>query len=298
MSKFRARYSFLLISAAAFLVAVPMTVGCHAAQQPATGASSAPPAVQLTPYTASDQSASAGVPQGWKVTNGSQTVITMTGPQGESITLGNTIVAQNAAFQPGQRPSNGIDLAMPYSATLAQKLGMIIEQNAAVAGKPNPQMTINSATPVQLPAALGQCGRFIASLTGAQGPDKIMAVFCSLAPDTRGAYKNIFVMATAPAAVAAQSAPIAQAIFRSYNIPGPWLQKKLGPVNAPPPAAKPGSGSGSGSAASTMAEANELNRETAIGIAGADNSTLCVSLALRSTPPNQTPKSCGGTKPD
>jgi hypothetical protein len=234
------------------------------------------------------------VPQGWKVSSGQQTVITMTGPQGETVTLGNTIVAQNAAFQPGQRPSNGIDLSMPYSGTLAQKLAIIIQQNAAAAGKPNPQMTIDSATPIQLPAALGQCGRFIAGVTGTDGPDKIMTVFCSLPPDTRGAYKNIFVMATAPAAVAAQSAPIAQAIFRSYDIPGPWLEKKLGPVNAPPPAAKPGSGSG----ASTMAEANELNRETAIGIAGADNSTLCVSLALRSTPPNQTPKSCGGTKPD
>ncbi len=286
--------SLLLSSAAAFLVAVYATAGCHAVQQPATGASSAAPAIPLQPYTASDQSASAGVPQGWKVSSGAQTVIAMTGPQGETVTLGNTIVAQNGAFQPGQRGANGIDLSMPYSATLAQKLAMIIQQNASVAGKPDPQMTINSATPVQLPAALGQCGRFVASLTGTQGPDKIMAVFCSLSPDTRGAYKNIFVMATAPAAVAAQSAPIAQAIFRSYNIPGPWLQKKLGPVNAPPPAAKPGSGS----AASTMAEANELNRETAIGIAGTDNSTLCVSLALRSTPPNQTPKSCGGTKPD
>jgi hypothetical protein len=270
-----------------------VAAGCHAAQQPAAGTSSAAPDAQLQPYTATDQSASAGVPSGWKVTNGQQTVITMTGPQGETVTLGNTIVAQNAAFQAGQRPSNGIDLSMPYAATLAQKLTMIIQQNAAVAGKPDPQLTINSATPVQLPAALGQCGRFIASLTGAQGPAKIMAVFCSLPPDTRGAYKNIFVMAQAPAAVAAQSAPIAQAIFRSYNITGTWLQKKLGPVNAPPMAK-----AGSGSAASTMAEANEINRETAAGIAGADNSTLCVSLALRSTPPNQTPKSCGGTKPD
>ncbi|MGD0632245.1 MAG: hypothetical protein ABR987_23215 [Terracidiphilus sp.] len=289
-----ARQSLLLTTAAAFLVAVSVTPGCHAAQQPASGTSSAAPAVQLQPYTASDQSASAGVPQGWKVTNGQQTMITMTGPQGETVTLGNTIVAQNAAFQPGQRGANGIDLSMPYSATLAQKLAMIIQQNAVVAGKPNPQITINSATPVQLPAALGQCGRFVASLTGAQGPDKIMAVLCSLPPDTRGAYKNIFVMAIAPAAVAAQSAPIAQAIFRSYNIPGPWLQKKLGPVNAPPPPARAAS---SGSA-NPNAEADELNRETAAGIAGVDNSTLCVSLALRSTPPRETPKSCGGTKPD
>jgi len=279
---------------AASFVVIAFAAGCHAAQQPAASTSFSASAVQLQPYTASDQSASAGVPTGWKVTKGQQTVITMTGPQGETVTLGNTFVAQNAAFQPGQRGANGIDLSMPFSATLAQKLTMIIQQNAAVAGKPVPQITINSATPLQLPAALGQCGRFVASIAGAQGPDKIMTVFCSLPPDFRGAYKNIMVLAQAPAAVAAQSAPIAQAIFGSYNIPGPWLQRKLGPVNVPPPAPKVGGGS----AASTQAEGDELNRETAIGIAGANNSSLCVSLALRETPTYETPKSCGGTKPD
>src|SRR5580698_3011805 len=199
------RKSSLLLSArVASLLALCVAGGCHSQSPAATAAS---PSIQLQPYTASDQSASAGVPSGWQVTKGSETVIQMTGPQGETVFLGTTVVAQNGAFQAGQRGANGIDISMPYSATLPQKLTMIVDQNAALAGKPGPQLTINSATPIQLPAVLGQCGRFIASASGAQGQMKIMSVFCSLPLDSGGAYKNILLLAQAPAAVAAQSAP-------------------------------------------------------------------------------------------
>ena len=59
----------------------------------------ATPAISLQTYTTPDQTASAGVPSGWKVVSGAQTVITMTGPQGETVQLGNVIVANNAPFQ-------------------------------------------------------------------------------------------------------------------------------------------------------------------------------------------------------
>jgi hypothetical protein len=276
--------SLLLSLTAASLLTLCVAAGCHSQPPPAAAASSA---IQLQPYTASDQSASAGVPSGWQVTKGSETVIQMTGPQGETVFLGNTVVAHNGAFQAGQQGANGIDISMPYSATLPQKLTMIVDQNAALSGKPAPQMTINSATPIQLPAALGQCGRFIASVSGAQGQMKIMAVFCSLPLDSGGAYKNIMLMAQAPAAVAAQSAPTAQAIFQSYRIPGPWLQKKLAPHFAPPPPA------------ATAAAAAAINRSAIQGMVGADNSANCFDLAvLRETPDYDLPRSCGGTKPD
>jgi hypothetical protein len=274
-----------LLSTAVSLVTVSLASGCHA-QQPAGGAA---PAAQLQPYTAPDQSASAGVPSGWKVTNGQQTVITMTGTQGETLSLGNTLAAQNGAFQAGKR-GNGIDLFMPYTATLAQKLTMIVQQNAAVAGKPAPQLSIASSTPIQLPPALGQCGRFVAGVSGQSGAMKIMAVFCSLPPDSAGAYKNIMLLAQAPAATAAQSAPTAQAVFQSYRIPASWLQRKLAPLHAPPVAAN--------SAAATLAAA-KINSATIAGEVGADNSANCFDLAvLRQTPNYQLPRSCGGTKPD
>jgi len=292
VSMFLGKGSLLLSAAAASFAALSLAAGCHAAQQPA--ATTAAPAIQLQPYTAPDQSASARVPSGWKVTKGGQTVITMTGPQGETVSLGNTFVAQNAAFQAGQRGSNGIDLSMPYSATLPQKLAMIIQGNAAVAGKPAPQLSLTSATPIQLPAALGQCGRFVAGLTDAQGQSKILAIFCSLPMDTRGAYKNIMLFAQAPAAVAAQSAPIAQAIFQSYRIPTAWLQKKLSPQNPPPPPAT----AGSGRSANPNATAAAINAETIGSMVGTDTMVNCMSLALRDTPTSQLPKSCGGPKPD
>ena len=171
------RMSYLfLVSTAASLAFTSITAGCQATTPATTTAS---PAIQLTPYTASDQSASAGVPSGWQVTMGQQTVIQMTGPQGETVSLGSTVVAKNAAFQPGQRPGNGIDISMPYAATLPQKIAMILQQGTTISGKPFSQFTIASATPLQLPPTLGQCGRFVGGFTGQQGPMKLMAVFCS-----------------------------------------------------------------------------------------------------------------------
>jgi hypothetical protein len=278
--------SWFLTATTASFVFISISAGCQSTTPPA---GTAAPTVQLQKYTASDQSASAGVPSGWQVTKGEQTVIQMSGPQGVTLSLGTTVVARNAAFQPGQRAANGIDLSMPYSATLPQKLAMILQQAATVSSKPFTQFTVSSATPLQLPPTLGQCGRFVAGFSDQQGPEKVLAVFCSLPLDAGGAYKNILLYAQAPAAVAAQAAPVAQSIFRSYSIPTPWLQKKLAPHNAaPPPMA------GNSAAAAAM-----LNQSTMRSAAAANNSANCFDLSvLRETPTYDLPRSCGGTKPD
>jgi hypothetical protein len=163
---------------------------------------------------------------------------------------------------------------------------MIFQQDAAIAGQAAPQLSMTSSTPIQLPAALGQCGRFVGDISGQQGAMKLMAIFCSLPLDSRGAYKNIMLYAQAPPSVAAESAPIAQAVFQSYRIPAAWLQKKLSPQN-PPPVSK----ADVASAAATM-------KSTMAGEAAADNSSNCFDLAvLRETPNAQLPKSCGGLAP-
>ena len=279
----------LQAAAVAPLVFFPLLSITAVSQSPKPAAPAAAPAVALQPYTASDQSASAGVPSGWKVTSGAQTVIQMSSPQGVSVSLGNTVIARNAAFQLNQKPANGIDLSMPSTATLAQKLTMILQQGAASSGKPAPQVTIDSTTPLQLPATVGQCARFVADLTGQQGPIKLLAVFCSLPLDSGGVYKNIMLAAQAPTATAAQAAPIAQAVFQSYRIPTAWLQKKLAAFTAPPAA----------SAAATAAEAAAINKATLAGMAAANNSANCFDLSvLRQTPTYDLPRSCGGTKPN
>jgi hypothetical protein len=249
------------------------------------------PAIALKAYTTSDQSASAGVPAGWTVTKGAETVIQMTGPEGVTVSLGNTIVAQNDAFQANTHLANGVDLTMPYTATLAQKLTMIFEQNAAVANKVAPQVTIDSSTALQLPAAVGQCARIVADMAGAQGAMKVMAVYCSLPVDSGGTYKNIMLLAQAPAADAAAAAPTAQAIFQSYRIPTAWLQKKLAPF-AQPPATKAGAGA-------TAAEVAAIEKETMASQAAVNNSANCFDLSvLRETPTYQLPRSCGGMAPN
>jgi hypothetical protein len=212
----------------------------------------------------------------------------MSGPQGEIVFLGNTMVAKNAAFQLGQKGPNGSDLSMPYATPLAQKFINIIQQGAVLQGQQAPQVTVNSNTPIQFPAQFGQCARFVVSATSAQGARKIMAAMCSLMPDANGFYKNMMLMATAPAATAAQSAPTASAIFQSYRIPTAWLQKKLGPFSlpAPAPAAAAGGGKAAGGSGGSVSGAEQ----------SADIMSTCFDLeVLRSTPNNKLPKECGGT---
>ncbi len=187
-------------------------------------------------------------------------------------------------FQLGKAPGNGIQLAMPYSTPLAQKLTMMIQQGSAVAGKPAPQITITSSTPIPLPAAVGQCGRFVASINGSAGAMDLLAAVCSMPVDPGGTYKNIMLLAQAPVATAAQSAPTARAIFGSYRIPTAWLQKKLAPFQtaAAAPAGKSGQPLTNAQAA---AETQEILRETAQMQQVTNNSANCFDLSvLRETP--------------
>jgi hypothetical protein len=266
-------------------IAVLAVLAAALVQQAPAQAAKPAGSVQLTPYTAPDKSASAGVPAGWQVSKGEETVIQMTGPDGATIFLGNTFIARNAPFQAGQKGPGGTDLSMPYTANLAQKLTMILDQGAAVAGKPAPQIALTSGVPMQVPAVLGQCGRFVANVNGAQGVDKIMGALCSLPLDSGGVFKNIMVLAQAPAAVAGQDAPIAAAVFASYQVPSDMLARKLAPFTPAPVAAVPAVGAPRGPAPGPAAQA--------------DTSSECFDLiVLRETPASQLPQKCGGKAPN
>jgi hypothetical protein len=240
--------------------------------------------IPLAPFTTPDKTASAGVPSGWKA-EGSQTTITLTGPQDESITLGRAYIARNGAFQAGQKGTNGADLTMPYTASLTQKLVMVYQQAYVLAGQSAPQITFTSATPIQVPAILGQCGRFVASLTDTKQPAKIMGIFCSFPIDSAGFFKNVILVAQAPAALAAQAAPVAQAVFASYRIPQAMLARKLAPVTAPPPAMMTGIPPGMSS--------------TAWALHQSDVSATCFDEGvIRGYSNRQLPQECGGYAPN
>jgi hypothetical protein len=269
------------IAASAALCAILLCATLHTA---CAQTAPAAPSVQLTPYTTPDKTAAAGVPSGWKVASGADTVITMTGPQNESINLGRTFVARNGPFQAGQKGPDGADLSMLYSAPLTQKLTMVYQQGAALSGQPQPQITFTSTTPIQVPAILGECGRFVADLTGPAQPAKIMGIFCSFPVDSAGAFKNFIMVAQAPATAAAQAAPIAEAVFSSYKIPQAMLAKKLAPVTAPPP---PSTGPGAGMSS------------TLWGLQQSNIMATCMDEGvIRQYGPRQLPQECGGMAPN
>jgi hypothetical protein len=209
---------------------------------PAAGA----PAAKLTPYTTPDKTASAGVPPGWKVTQGAQIAIRMAGDNGESAALGISVLAKDGPYQAGKPGSAPIWLAMPNSTSLAQKYTMIIQ--AANAGStPPPNLQILTTTPIPIPKTMADCAKFAGTVNLANGPGKFETAFCSLPVDTMGIYKMIWKTAAVPNNLVTQERATAEAVLASYNVPETVLKNILSPYDAPPTAqAPPGGGSASG----------------------------------------------------
>lgn len=272
-------------------VLIPAYVLRGAQTKPAAAAISSP--VQLQPYTAPDQSASAGVPQGWKVTDAVGGAIAMSGPQGEGITLGDLFVAHDGPFQLGQKGPGGAFMTMPSSAKLTDKLVMILQQIASLNGKPVPQIQFLYAAPLQMPAAMGQCGMFVAeSSGGAQPPAKGMGIFCSQ-PDDRGQFfKSVLIIGTAPNAIAVQTVPTVEAVFKSYTLGSGWAQKMFSPFT-PPATPAPEAGLG-GLYDTQMVLGAMANNQRAIDIG-----FTCADANVVGNGSNwETPRECGGYAPN
>ena len=226
----------------AISIVIGVTTFVSAPAQTTSSTTLAAPPVKLQTYTLPDKSASAGVPAGWKVKGGGAGMIVMTGSQGEVITLGQIILAHDGPFQVGQKGPDGAAITMPSSAKLSDKLVMIYQQTAAAGGQPAPQIKFLYGKLLQVPAAMGQCGTFIVSNSAIQAD--AMGTFCSLPVDSGQFFKNIIMNGFAPAAVAAQAAPIVSAVFKSYKIAPGWTQKMLGPYMTPAAAAPSAQGGG------------------------------------------------------
>jgi hypothetical protein len=191
--------------------------------------STPPPATPLQTYTASDQSATAGVPAGWKVTKAAEGEIQMSGPNGEAVSLGNTLLIHSAPYRAGQNP-----MTIPNQATLTQKLEAVWQQAAITSGFSGARVSVSSAKPVPL-GKVAQCGIFLGSVTTAQGPQNFETRFCSLAADTNGVYKLFWMNATIPAALAAQERATAEAVLSSYRPSLAALEAILKPATPPLP---------------------------------------------------------------
>jgi hypothetical protein len=283
---------FLRIAAVpviSIIVGVPAFVSARAQATPST-APAAPPAaapVQLQTYTAPDQSASAGVPAGWKVAGASQTNIELSGPQGEVIDLGEGIIAHDGPFQLGQTGPDGSNMSMPYSAKLSDKLTMVLQQRAALNGNPVPQIKLLYGAPLQsLPAGF-QCGVFVIADSGVTTPVDALDIFCSLPEDRLQFFKNFLTFGSAPTAIAPKDAPTVAAVIKSFKIPPAWLQKKFAPFTAPA-SASPDQGPGSPAEVQMYLNAME-NQQQVI-----DRGATCADAGIIGTPNIQVARECGG----
>ncbi|MGA3101217.1 MAG: hypothetical protein ABSD61_05085 [Terracidiphilus sp.] len=277
------------VTAISLIIGFPAFVSAQAQSKPST-APAAPPAappVQLQPYTASDQSASAGVPAGWKVAGAAQTNIELSGPQGEVINLGQGLIAHDGAFQLGQRGPDGSDMSMPYSAKLTDKLTMVLEQRAKLNGNPVPQIKFIYAAPLQsLPAGF-QCGLFVIAVSGTATPGDALGIFCSLPEDRLQFYKNFLTIGSAPTAVAAKDVPTVAAVIKSFQIPSAWLQKKFAPFTAPA-SASPVQGPGSPAEVQMYLQAMQEQQNVI------DRGATCADAGIIGTPNIQVARECGG----
>ena len=284
---------FLRIAAVAVIsamIGVPAFVAAGAQAKP-SAAPAAPP-VQLQPYTAQDQSVSAGVPSGWTVKNAVGGQINMSGPQGEAINFGDVFVVKNGPFQLGQKGPGVVLMSMPFSAKLTDKLTMFIQQQQSLSGSPAAQVKFIYAAPLQsLPAGV-QCGVFVIAISGIAVPAKGAGVFCSLPPDTGQLFKIVLLMGSAPATIAAQTAPTVAAVYRSYKIAPGWVQKMLSPYTVPASASP---GQGSGSAAETQMYLRAMaNNQRVI-----DHGFTCADAGILGNGSNwETPRECGGWAPN
>jgi len=281
---------FLRIAAVpviSIIIGVPAFVSVRAQAKPST-APAAPP-VQLQPYTAQDQSVSAGVPTGWKVISAAGGSINMSGPQGETINFGDVFLAHDGPFQLGQRGPGAAVMTMPSSAKLSDKLVMFLQQEQSLAGKPVAQVKFIYATPLQGPANMGQCGMFAVDFSGTT---KGMGVFCSLPPDTAQLFKIVLLMGTAPSAIAAQTVPTVEAVYNSYKIAPGWVQKMLSPYTLPA-SASPGQGAGSAAETQMYLQAMANNQRVI------DQGFTCANANILGNGSNfETPRECGGWAPN
>ena len=224
--------------------------------------------IQLAPYTAPDGSASAGVPAGWNVTKGANGVIQMSGPKGESISLGNGLFVKNGPYQPGQKANGIIAMTMPNQATLGQKFAMVWQQAVfAAGGDPTEKVNILSSTSIPL-GQVAQCGTFLGSQTNAKGATNFEVRFCSLAMDRNGIFKLFWISAIIPSALAAQERATAEAVLSSYRPSAATLKLILQPSTPPlpPPSAAGGGGGGMSSAmyAAQMADQTSTCMDEAV----------------------------------
>lgn len=227
---------------------------------------------QPTPYTTPDGSTSIQVPAGWKVTQGNAGLIILQGSQpGEAAVLGRIIGAHNAPYVAGQSGPDNTEMTMPYAASFEDKVAMMVDRLQVINGRPIPQGSVTSATPIPVPRNLGVCGRFTGNMTSPDGNLVAAGILCSMPLENAGDFKNFFTLIQVPATESATFPALTQQVLSSYTVQLTYLQTLLKPWD-------------------------QVAGRPVVIMDAAD--TQCFNLSvLRATPISQLPRACGGTAP-
>jgi hypothetical protein len=224
----------------------------------------------------SDQTASVGLPDGWKLAKGSNGYIYATSPNDDRVNLGAIILAKNA---PAGSPISGeVRFALPYSTSLKDKFTTIIQAGAQQQGAAVPQLTYAGQVPMRLP----MCTRLLGSSTVNSQSRKFEAILCSLRPDYLGFYKNIVFIANIPSSRVSQDRALVEQIVKSYRITPAMFRKMLSSYTPIPPHPAPALMP----AISGMAPYEDPT-----------NSDCFDYNVIRESPPWEVPMHCGGTQP-
>ena len=184
---------------------------------PAAGAGSAPPAA-LRRFTAPDNSASVGVPDGWQA-KGNQGTMMISGPHGESVGLNLTRLATAGQRQLYGAPNNAGKIVYPYNVDLTRAFPDIFQQFWRVNGGNPTGLQIARAEPVA-----GPPGQRCAHVTGqvnlggqAGGTEEMNALLCTAAPGPMGNYMVMLSLALLPPAVADKERATVAGILGSFQ---------------------------------------------------------------------------------
>jgi hypothetical protein len=211
--------------------------GAGQASGPATGVGSAPPAA-LHRVVAPDNSASVGIPDGWKVQGNGGTML-VTGPNGEAAALNMARGAvdpnrpgQRQLQRYGNRPNNPGQIVYPSNVDLTRAVPDIFQQFWRATGS---NVQVQFAHIEQVPGPPGQCCVHVTGHFNFVGTpvEKMNSLLCTSAPSPMGNYGVSVFHTAVPLPFADKERATMGAILSSFEVNQAVVAREANAMAAP-----------------------------------------------------------------